>query len=1027
MNFDIPFISNIPYLAEKYTDPHFSAVVDGGKLSFSGKAKPLAKAVEASLHLKLNKLDLPHYQSYIPANLPVKLDKGVLTLDLDLTYRIHKDKKPELLIKGLTLLDSFSLKERFGAAIAGFRRFEAQAGEVELFSRQAVFERVALYDPSLYISRDAKGRFNLMQLAPESSPPEKQAGKESAKSANEALPLKLSIVDLLLENGSINFRDHLPRGGFAIELSDITAKATNLSTIPGTNAKYRLAIKGDKGEALTVSGTTALAPLAVTSTFTLSGLEIQRGWPYLQQVLTSPVKGTIDLSGKAVYDPIGGLSLSDTSLVLKKLAAQYGNRDRTELSRLELANIAFSQKNNTLELKNITLGKGKISLSRETDGKISPLLLLKQPAAPPAAAKTAGASSKKPLRYLVRQMAVNGLEISFRDKMMKSEPLFTLNDIRLTTANLTGPKFSGMPIAFSARYGKNAPIRITGRLTPQPFSYKGTVALSRLPVRDFEDYIPQSVNLFFVAGTLDSTLKLNIALAADGRPTGSFSGKAGLRSFHVVDTMMEEDLLKWESLQLDELSGNLAPFSLSIRQIALNNAYARVAIRKDQTLNLQNLITKEEPKQQEHGAPDQGEEKQAAVGRKPEKQAVQEQKGQIRIDTLTVQDGTIMFSDDHLPSRFRTVFHNLGGRVSGLSSDMDSRATVDLRGSLEQQSPLQITGTVNPLRDDLFVDLTIAFKDIELSPATPYSGTYLGYTIDRGKLSLDLKYHIENKELVAQNRLFVDQFTFGDSVASDKATKLPVRLAIALLKDRNGQINLDLPVSGRTDDPKFSIWGLVWQVVTNLFIKAATSPFSLLASMIGSNEDLSTVTFAPGSSDLSPSEEKKLELLAKALADRPGLKVEISGFVDKAHDPEGYRNELLLKKLRQEKYLLLVKNRQAADGLKADELEIKPEESSRLLKSAYGKEKFPKPRNLIGIPKDLPDAEMKKLIMAHIVVDDKELQQLASQRAATVQQYLAGKGGMDAKRLFLKRDDLYKLPKQEKVVASRVELTPIAQ
>jgi len=120
-----------------------------------------------------------------------------------------------------------------------------------------------------------------------------------------------------------------------------------------------------------------------------------------------------------------------------------------------------------------------------------------------------------------------------------------------------------------------------------------------------------------------------------------------------------------------------------------------------------------------------------------------------------------MFSDDHLPSRFRTVFHNLGGRVSGLSSDMDSRATVDLRGSLEQQSPLQITGTVNPLRDDLFVDLTISFKDIELSPATPYSGTYLGYTIDRGKLSLDLKYHIENKELVAQNRLFVDQFTLA--------------------------------------------------------------------------------------------------------------------------------------------------------------------------------------------------------------------------------------------------------------------------
>lgn len=218
---------------------------------------------------------------------------------------------------------------------------------------------------------------------------------------------------------------------------------------------------------------------------------------------------------------------------------------------------------------------------------------------------------------------------------------------------------------------------------------------------------------------------------------------------------------------------------------------------------------------------------------------------------------------------------------------MNTRAEVDLRGNLENYSPLQITGTVNPLRDDLFVDLTISFKDIELSPATPYSGTYLGYEIDKGKLFLDLKYHIENKKLEASNKVFVDQFTFGKSVDSAKATKLPVRLGIALLKDRNGQINLDLPVSGRTDDPKFSIWGVVWQVVVNLFVKAATSPFALLSSMMGSSEDLSSVTFTPGSAVLSPAEEKKLATLATALSQRPGLKVELSGFVDKQRDPEG--------------------------------------------------------------------------------------------------------------------------------------------
>ena len=357
---------------------------------------------------------------------------------------------------------------------------------------------------------------------------------------------------------------------------------------------------------------------------------------------------------------------------------------------------------------------------------------------------------------------------------------------------------------------------------------------------------------------------------------------------------------------------------------------------------------------------------------------------------------------------------------------MNTRAEVDLRGNLESHSPLQISGTVNPLRDDLFVDLTISFKDIELSPATPYSGTYLGYEIDKGKLFLDLKYHIENKQLQASNKVFVDQFTFGKSVESSKATKLPVRLGIALLKDRNGQINLDLPVSGRTDDPKFSIWGMVWQVVANLFIKAATSPFALLSSMMGSSEDLSSVSFAPGSAILAPSEEKKLATLAAALSQRPGLKVELSGFVDKQRDPEGYRTELLLQKMRQEKYLELAKSSQIKSGDDADTMVIQPAEYSRYLKAVYLKEKFPKPRNLIGMIKDLPDAEMKKLIIANTKVGDQDLQQLAAKRAAAVRDHLIIKGKIESQRIFQKQDNILKPSKQENSPASRVELNPVA-
>ena len=202
----------------------------------------------------------------------------------------------------------------------------------------------------------------------------------------------------------------------------------------------------------------------------------------------------------------------------------------------------------------------------------------------------------------------------------------------------------------------------------------------------------------------------------------------------------------------------------------------------------------------------------------------------------------MVFSDYHLKTPFVTTFYNLGGRISGLTSDEKNVAEVDLRGNLENHSPLTIAGTINPLRKNLFLDLKINFSDIELSPTSPYTGTYLGYTVEKGKLFLELSYHIEDKNLTSENKLFFDQLTFGKKVDSDQATSLPVRLAVALLKDRKGEIHIDLPVTGRTDDPEFSIWRLVFQVLRNLLVKAATSPFALLQAAFGGEAKISAAS-----------------------------------------------------------------------------------------------------------------------------------------------------------------------------------------
>jgi hypothetical protein len=363
----------------------------------------------------------------------------------------------------------------------------------------------------------------------------------------------------------------------------------------------------------------------------------------------------------------------------------------------------------------------------------------------------------------------------------------------------------------------------------------------------------------------------------------------------------------------------------------------------------------------------------------------------------------------------------LGGRVSGLYSQANKAADIDIRGNLENHSPLSITGVINPLRGDLYLDVKVSFKDIELSPLTPYSNTYLGYNVDQGKLSLDLTYHVEKKTLSSQNKIFIDQFTLGRKVRSAKATKLPVRLAIALLKDRKGEINLALPVVGRTDDPKFSVWGALPQILKNLLVKAATAPFTLLSSMFGGTEDLRTVYFAAGSNQIIKTEQDKLLKLSRAMHDRPTLSLEISGFVESSRDSEGYRNEMLLKKMEMEKFQTLAKQRKLPEGATPEKTAIAPEEYPLYLKAVYEKEKFPKPRNVLGLHKELPDAEMKKLILSHTVAGDMELQTLARARSEAVKTFLQKNGSLPAERLFEKSSNIYRPNSLEGGNGSRVE------
>jgi hypothetical protein len=371
----------------------------------------------------------------------------------------------------------------------------------------------------------------------------------------------------------------------------------------------------------------------------------------------------------------------------------------------------------------------------------------------------------------------------------------------------------------------------------------------------------------------------------------------------------------------------------------------------------------------------------------------------ITIGQVTLQGGKVTFSDRSIHPSYTADLTDLAGRVSGLSSSAGSAADVDIRGSVNRSGVLTIAGKVNPLAKDLALDLQVSLRDFELPPASPYTGKYAAYSISKGKLDLALAYKIQNRKLDAHNKVVLDQFTFGDKVDSPDAVKLPVRLAVALLKDRRGVIDIDLPIAGSLDDPEFKIGRAVLKVLGNLIVKAVTAPFSLLASAFGGGDELSRIDFADGRTTLDATAARRLGALGKALRERPGISFEIEGWADPKQDREGLRRFLYDHALKAVKTAALVQEGAAVPSV--DDLPLDAAERPALLEAAYKEAKFPKPRNALGIEKTLPPAEMEKLMLVNIAVGDDELRALALRRATAVQAGLAKAAPGSASRLFL--------------------------
>jgi uncharacterized protein involved in outer membrane biogenesis len=605
-----------------------------------------------------------------------------------------------------------------------------------------------------------------------------------------------------------------------------------------------------------------------------------------------------------------------------------------------------------------------------------------------SAGKAGKAPAARPWLAQVAKLKVDDLGLRFEDLSVQPAAVQEISGL-----SLQGERLGNLPnekgqLSLQATVNGEGKLAVGGEVQAVPLAAKLKIASSGIPVQGLQAYSGRYLNIRLQRGQFSNEGEAVVRVDG-GRLKAAYKGSATVGNLLAVDPDNKADFLKWKSLHFGGVDFRLDPLAIDVREIALADFYSRLILNKDGRLNLADIVRRNEAAPA--AAADVAAPTPAAAATAPPLP--------IRIAKVTLNNGTVNFSDYFVKPNYTVNVGKLNGRVNGLSSAAGTLADMELRGTYAGSAPVLISARLNPLAAQSYLDLKGEVKGVDMTGFSPYSGKYAGYLIDKGKLSLNVAYKLENRQLSADNRLFIDQFTFGERVDSPDATKLPVNLALALLRNNRGEIDINLPISGSLDDPQFSVGGLVIKVIINLFVKAVTSPFALIGSMFGGGEELSTLAFAPGRTQFDAAAQKKLETLARALTERAALKLEIAGYADPEIDSEGVKRVAIERAMQREKFADLQKK--GGDAESADAVRITPEEYKTYLARVYKAGKFPKPRNFIGLQKDLPVEEMEKLLLANLPAGDEELRLLARQRAENVQTWLIEQGKVAAERIFL--------------------------
>lgn len=893
-----------------------------------------------------------------------------------------------------------------GKEQVAFERLYANLQLDSLWTRALHLADVELDQPKTEILFDKDGKLNLLALF-------KLPASEPTPSDPNAKPFPVRIERIKLAGGYLHFQDLRPSEPIEFIYNKLDFELKNLSTLPDDSADMTLVATGPEGGQIDWSGNFSVIPLTSEGTLKVSDGKMKAWWPYVRDAVPLVLEdGVVNLSTHYKFSLAKEteLLLDNTSISVAPFAIKAPDgRPLARLERLEVSETSVDLAKQQVIVGKIRSQKLETWAALEADGQLDwQKLFASQPAKPapkpqPAAADSpkVPATPSKPWQVLLKDVELRNYQVHLADRKAKPAVALDVGPLNLDLKNFDSLNQSPFTLKLDTGLGKQGKVTASGEVNLSPITAKLKVQTKDIDLRIAQSYISPFIRLELRSGMLGSDLAVDLKKVEP--LTFSITGRAEVDQLHTLDTLKTRDFVKWKQVVVEGLNYQHGD-SLSISRVNLMQPYARFIINDDRTTNIDDLLIP-----QPAGAGGKPSGKSAPGSSKPLG---------IHIGEIAINDGSANFADLSLTPNFATAIQQLNGHVGTIDSRQAKPADVDVKGKVDRYAPVTIKGSVNPFDPMAALDIATSFKRVELTTLTPYSGKFAGFRIRKGRLNLDLHYMITKGQLKAENKLVVEQLQLGEKVDSPDAVDLPIRLAVALLKDTDGKISIELPISGDLNNPQFSVMPIVWQTLRNLVLRAAEAPFKFIGGLIsgGGSEDLSNVSFAPGSSELSKESESTLTTLAKALKERPTLRLEIEGTSAQSSDGPLIAEQRLEREYQYNYYKILQRRGDKVPA-QASLLQVPEGEKTPLLEGIYRTRlKQQPPAEWEQLSRDERSAKLREGLIKFWSGSEVLLRQLGQERASSIKDFLVDKGQLADDRVYFIDANLGQAESDGKVV-----------